>query len=113
MPAMGHVNITKQSIYAAIPILDMYSAYHIKKLRLYLAIMVLVIVVPQSAIEIVLFDNMIMIDEVFAALLDQKSEHYTQGVYVVLWMAAGIILSIYLIRRWSTQWNYNLHAYRE
>ena len=111
MPATGRVNITRQSIYAAIPILDIYSAYHIKKLRRYLVIVILVIVVPQTAIELALFDGMIQPDDVFVAIMDQRSELHAQGVYVVLWIAAGIALSIYLIRRWSEQWNYNAHTY--
>lgn len=38
MPAKGKVSLTRQTIYCFIPILDIYAAYQIKKLRWYLLI---------------------------------------------------------------------------
>jgi len=38
VPAHGKVSLTRQTIYCFIPIMDIYAAYHIKKLRLYLVI---------------------------------------------------------------------------
>ncbi len=105
MPADGPVNVTRQSIYAAIPILDMYSAYHIKRLRVYLALMILAIVIPQTVIEIAVFGSFLDIGDTFAVLLHPESEKFHQGTYVVSWMVLGIALSVYLIRRWSMQWN--------
>ena len=46
MPAKGKVSLSVQTIFCIIPILDMYAAYRIKKLRSYLLIMILVIVIP-------------------------------------------------------------------
>ena len=40
MPSNGPVSLTRQTIYCFIPIMDMYAAYHIKKLRWYLLIMI-------------------------------------------------------------------------
>ena len=105
MPAEEQVSITRQSIYATIPVLDIYSAYHIMKLRRYLLVMVLAIVVPQAATEMLFFDGMIDFLVLFTSLLDRGAEHHMQAVYVIMWTAAGIALSVHLIRRWSRQWN--------
>lgn len=46
MPAKGRVSLLVQTIFCMIPIIDMFAAYRIKKLRKYLAIMILVIAIP-------------------------------------------------------------------
>ena len=48
MSAKGKVSLSVQTIFCIIPILDMYAAYRIKKLRKYLVIMILVIAIPVS-----------------------------------------------------------------
>ncbi|MCE2506140.1 MAG: hypothetical protein J4F36_06680 [Nitrosopumilaceae archaeon] len=48
MPAKEKVSLSTQTIFCIIPILDMYVAYRIKKLRKYLLIMILVIAIPTS-----------------------------------------------------------------
>ncbi len=105
MPAKGSVNVRRQCIYAAIPVLDIYSAYHIKKLRRYLLVILCTVVIPQVAVEFALFDNMLEIQEAFTAFLYPGSENFVQSVYVMLWTAGGIAWSVVLIRRWSMRWN--------
>ena len=107
MPADGPVNVTKQSIYAAIPFFDMYSAYHIKKLRLYLLVIFAAVVVPQIVAEMALFGGMLEIPWAFVAFLHAESEDFEQGVYIISWTVGGIALSVALIRHWSGQWNKN------
>ena len=114
MPAEGSVSVRRQCIYAAIPVLDIYSAYHIKKLRRYLLVMLCTILIPQAAIEFALFDGMLGIPEAYTAFLYAESEHFAQSAYVMLWTAGGIAWSVVLIRRWSIRWNagmsWDVHA---
>lgn len=105
MPAGGPVSIRRQCICAAIPVLDMYSAYHIKKLRRYLLVILCTVLIPQTAVEFALFGSMLEIQEAFTAFLHPESENFVQSVYVMLWTAGGITWSVVLIRRWSMQWN--------
>ena len=105
MPARGPVSITRQCIYAAIPFLDIYSAYHIKKLRRYLLVILCTVLIPQAAVEFALFDSMLEIQEAFTAFLYPESENFVQSVYVMLWTAGSIAWSVVLIRRWSMRWN--------
>lgn len=105
MPANGPVNVTRQSIYAAIPILDIYAAYHIKKLRRYLLLVILVIVIPQSAMEFAVFGEMLDVFEPYAIVVDPKSDKFYQAIYVILWIPAGVAFAVIIIRRWSIEWN--------
>jgi len=105
MPAGGPVSVRRQCVYAAIPFLDLYSAYHIRKLRWYLLVMLCTVLIPQTAIEFALFDSMLDIPEAYTAFLDPESEHFAQSVYVVLWTAGSIAGSVVLIRWWSIRWN--------
>lgn len=105
MPANGPVNVTKQCICAAIPILDIYAAYHIKKLRRYLLLVVLVIAIPQIAMEFALFGGMMDIFEPYMVVFDPKSDKFYQAVYVILWIPVGVAFAVIIIRRWSIEWN--------
>lgn len=105
MPARGPVSVRKQCIYAAIPVLDIYSAYHIKKLRRYLLVILCTVLIPQVAIELALFGDMLEIQEAFTAFLYPGSENFVQSIYVMLWTAGSIAWSVVLIRRWSMRWN--------
>ncbi len=106
MPADGYVNVTKQCICAAIPILDMYSAYHIKKLRRYLLYVILLIAIPQSVIEFVVFGGPGDIQYAYTAFLNPESVMFFQSLYIVLWTIGGIVFSVMIIRYWSIEWNY-------
>lgn len=106
MPADGPVSLTKQSIYAAIPILDMYAAYHIKKLRKYILVVILVIVIPQVAIEFALFGDMLEAFDAYTIILEPNSDDFYQSVYIILWLPISIAFAIIIIRHWSKEWNY-------
>ena len=105
MPAGGPVSVRRQCIYAAIPVLDIYSAYHIRKLRRYLLVILCTVLIPQVAVEFALFDSMLEIQEAYTAFLYPESEHSVQSIYVMLWTAGSIAWSVVLIRRWSMKWN--------
>ncbi len=114
MPAKGKVSLTRQTIYCFIPIMDLYAAYHIKKLRWYLLIflgvtipfnMALGVVYPMSEIEEydqrLFFENQ-EIDWGYVALGDNYDNVI---ITLVIQMTVAFSLAVYLIRRWSKKWN--------
>lgn len=107
MPAKGKVRLSVQTIFCIIPILDMYATYRIKKLRKYLVIMIFVIAVPvtiASSIFIPTDDE--SLEEEFTNLMiyyygvDDNQFIYSIGVHI-----GSVLFAIFLIRRWSHQWN--------
>ncbi len=99
------VSLTRQTIYCIIPILDMYAAYRIKRLRKYLAIMLLV-AIPISITASVLFSHDADFEEGFYQFMTYyygvDTNHFIFSIAVQI---GTILLAIYLIRRWSKQWN--------
>lgn len=53
MPAKGPVSLVRQTIYCFIPIMDLYAAYTVKKLRWYLAIMIIFAIVSSSLTSVI------------------------------------------------------------
>ena len=107
MPAKEKVSLSVQTIFCLIPILDMYAAYRIKKLRRYLVIMILVIAVPVSiASAVFLPTNDEDIVEGFTNVMifyygvDDRQFIFSVGVQI-----GTVLFAIFLIRRWSKQWN--------
>ena len=101
------VSLLRQTIYCLIPLLDIYAAYRVTRLRKYLLIMILV-GIPVSIADTVLFP----IDYTDEELQDlEASEMIFYGydanhfaATAVAW-AGFILLAIFLVRRWSKQWN--------
>jgi formate hydrogenlyase subunit 3/multisubunit Na+/H+ antiporter MnhD subunit len=106
MPAKGKVSLPIQTVFCIIPILDMYAAYRVKKLRKYLAIMILVIAIPISIASAIFFPTEDEGLEGFTNLLifyygvDDIQFLFSVGVQI-----GTILFAIFLIRRWSKQWN--------
>ncbi len=114
MPATGKVSLTRQTIYCFIPIMDIYAAYHIKKLRWYLLIMLGVgfaLSIVTSAIN-----PMPEIDEYNDKLILENKEIDWSYVFLgenpevaiattIMYQAIVVAIAVYLIRRWSKQWN--------
>ncbi len=107
MPAKGKVDLMIQTIFCIIPILDLYAAYRVKKLRKYLMIMILVIAIPVSITSSVFlptedeglvegFTNVM----IFYYGVDDNQFIFSVGVQI-----GTILFAIFLIRRWSKQWN--------
>jgi len=113
MPATGKVSIPRQTIYSVIPILDLYSAYHIKRLRWYLLVMIATSIVIST----------------ITSLVGPQAEDYDQdrimnmqgdldwgylfwgenpGRVIGTMIASNAVslgVSVYVIRRWSKEWN--------
>jgi hypothetical protein len=113
MPAKGKVSLIRQTIYCFIPIMDMYAAYHVKKLRWYLLIMLAVgipLSVAMSAInpmpEADDYDNLFLENQEIDwgyALLGENPEAAIASL--IIYHAVAYALAVYLIRRWSKKWN--------
>jgi hypothetical protein len=106
MPVKGKVSLTVQTIFCIIPILDMYAAYRIKKLRKYLVIMILVIAVPVSVVSSVFLPTD---DDVMEGFANVMTFYYgvddSQFIFSVGVQIGTILFAIFLIRCWSKQWN--------
>ena len=113
MPAKGPVSITRQTIYAVIPILDLYAAYHIKKLRWYLLIMILTgfgsgllysAVIPEYT-----FDESSFFDvesfEIDWIQIMFRTDHPLGPTMFFVNQVIVLSVAIYIIRRWSKKWN--------
>lgn len=114
MPAKGKVSLTRQTIYCFIPIMDMYAAYHIKKLRWYLLI-TLGVGIPLSMVmgvvnpipetdeynQKIFLENQ-KIDWEYAILGDNPENAIAS---FVIHNIVAYALAVYLIRRWSKKWN--------
>lgn len=102
MPANGPVSLNIQTIFCLIPILDIYAAYRIKKLRKYLLIMIVFVGIPLGVLNAV-------ISPVGSFAIPEFV--YADTVFSVGTWIGSILIAIYLIRRWSVQWNkaYEIH----
>jgi len=113
MPATGKVSLVRQTIYALIPILDLYSAYHIKKLRWYLLVMIATGIVMGTITSLVGpqeedYDE----DKVMNAQGDIDWSYLFWGENpglvigtIIASNAVSLGISVYVIRRWSKEWN--------
>ena len=100
------VSLTRQTIYCLIPVLDMYAAYKVKRLRKYLVIMMLVVAVPVSIADYILFPHEIDAWEGFVNVMTYYYDVDTnQFVFSIAVQIGTILFAIFLIRRWSKQWN--------
>lgn len=112
MPASGKVSLTRQTIYVFIPILDLYAAYHIKKLRWYLGIMILVGLGLTGISSTVTTtpeydqDKIMTIDGQpnWGYLILGENPEIAIGM-IVLHQGVSFAVAVYLIRRWSKDWN--------
>lgn len=113
MPAKGKVSLTRQTIYCFIPIMDIYAAYHVKKLRWYLLIMICV-GIPMSIISSAV--NPMPDESNMEKLVLENQEINWEYVMlgenpevtittIIINQAIVYAVAVYLIRRWSKKWN--------
>ena len=113
MPAKGKVSLTRQTIYCFIPIMDIYAAYHVKKLRWYLLIMICV-GIPMSIISSAVnpmpdesdMENLVLENQEINweyAMLGENPE--VTITTIIINQAIVYAVAVYLIRRWSKKWN--------
>jgi hypothetical protein len=116
MPANGPVSLTRQTIYCFIPIMDMYAAYHIKKLRWYLLIMIGLSIAMGVVGEIVsptdwTEDSTLYINDDDDVNWNGMGFEENPDVSIALILGNLVVtyaLAVYLIRKWSREWNERL-----
>jgi len=96
------VSIRRQTIYAIIPILDLYAAYKVKRLRKYLLITILV-GIGIAIINYAAFPPM-SASEISEAFAPEMFSDTNIGASVAE-IIGQLLLQIYLVRRWSKEWN--------
>ena len=100
MPAEGKVSLSVQTVFCIIPILDMYAAYRIKKLRKYLATMILVIAIPVSVASSVFLPTD---DEGLEGFTNLMIFYYgvddNQFIFSAVVQIGTTLFAIFLIRR--------------
>lgn len=103
MPKEEPVSMTRQTIYAMIPILNIYAAYKIRRLFRYILIMWIMVGIPIGLIGGIFFPY----DENFEVIADDGFGFYDTNeiIFIIVSNVGVTLLGIYLIRRWSAQWN--------
>ena len=113
MTATGKVSLVRQTIYALIPILDLYSAYHIKKLRWYLLVMIVTGIIISTITSLVGpqeedYDQDKMMngkgDLDWGYMFWGENPERVIGTMIAS-NAVSLGVSVYVIRRWSKEWN--------
>jgi formate hydrogenlyase subunit 3/multisubunit Na+/H+ antiporter MnhD subunit len=112
MPAKGKVSLPVQTVFCIIPILDMYAAYRVKRLRKYLVIMILLVAIPTAIVDSIMFpisnpDVMEGFNEFLTFFYGVDNNHF---VFSIATWAGSVLVAIYLVRRWSKQWNMQFDA---
>ena len=100
MVAKGPVSVNWQSLFIIIPIVDLWAAYRIQKLRIFLLIFVVGFGAAFTLIEIGLAGG---VDEFFRSDY-LVSDFEMIGITIAMW-TTQIITAIILIRFYSKKWN--------
>ena len=92
------VSVNWQTLFAIIPIIDLWATWRIEKLRLFLLI-VIVVVVVEILIEISIFG--------FDAFVSEQSGTDNSEFQIVM-MLINLGVSMFFLRKWSREWNEKL-----
>lgn len=114
MPAKGPVNLTWQTIYCFIPIMDLYAAYNVKKLRWYLLIMLGTGAVLSGGAELIYpqesrYDESMFLEnkEIDWAYVMLGENPELTIISIIIHNAIAYVIAVYVIRKWSNRWNQN------
>ncbi len=113
MPANVPVSLARQTAFCFIPVMDMYAAYKVKKLRLYLLIMIglslalgaiggIINPPPESNDSELYRDDFGNID--WNKVWFGQNPEFSIS-FMILNIAITLALAIFLIRKWSKKWN--------
>ena len=103
MPAKGPVKIVWQIIFIFIPILDLWAFYRIKKLRRF----ALMVWISEIIITMIIIIPIIVgdVDQILNGNPMQDNESILTTILLYVVETGFAILSIYLIYKWSKEWN--------
>ncbi len=98
------VNINWQTLFAIIPVINLWACYRIEKLRLYLIVIIAILVVEFLITQVTLDEQDF---ECYWGLIEcEMNNRITYLISVLLVIEA--VISIVLLRKWSQEWNAKL-----
>ena len=103
------VNLRRQTIFAIIPYLNLYAIYRVQKLRKYFLIAILISVAATIILSVGVWVYVMLI-------VDSTQEDLTPDILLIfesirslpaylIYFSSGILLNVYLVRKWSRDWN--------
>ena len=103
MPAKGPVKIAWQIVFTLIPVLNIWAFYRIKKLRKY----ILIVLIPVTVISMIVIAPQVIseMENIQEGNLMNDDQSILTSVVQYIVDAGFTILSIYLIYKWSKEWN--------
>lgn len=108
-PSTKTVSIIWQIIFTFIPILDLWSRYRIKKLRKYILYIYLPIFV--SVIFMIMYTGTEFLDDPnFFDGFEDSLDYMILSLLFSILDVLFIILSIYLVYKWSSEWNKQIES---
>ena len=123
MPAKGKVSVGWQVVFAIISPVNLWAFYRIRKLRLFALYVIVPSIIVSSIVVVGVFSEMSNTQKGFddegnrypeptlpphMTPIEPQVGKFNTGSYMILNIAASIgltILSVYLITKWSRQWN--------
>ncbi len=123
MPANGKVNIGWQIVFTIISPVNLWAFYRIKKLRLFMLYVIVPSIIISSIVVAGVFYEMDNPEEGFdddgnrypeptlpqyMTPIEPQVGKFNTGPYMILNIVTSVgltILSVYLIVKWSRQWN--------
>ena len=103
MPAKGPVKIVWQVVFTLIPVLNIWAFYRIKKLRKY----ILIILIPVTVISMIVIAPQVIseMENIQEGNLMNDDQSILTSIIQYIVDVGFTILSIYLIYKWSKEWN--------
>ncbi|KAG2473460.1 MAG: conserved membrane protein of unknown function [Nitrosopumilales archaeon] len=101
------VSVNWQTLFILIPVMDLFAAYRVEKLRLYLLIFYVGITLGSVILQMSLVPEDSFSDEFFDSG-DFYPESYWEIGIAILLISYG--LAVVLIRKWSRGWNEKLKS---
>jgi len=102
MTKKAPVNLTVQTIYIFIPILSLFALYRVEKLRLGILISILFSIVSWG------IDYGFGVDDGADLELVYFGEHLDYLIIQIAYLVILFTVFVYLIRKWSREWNKKL-----
>jgi len=95
------VNVNWQTLFAIIPVINLWACYRIEKLSLYLIVIIAILVVEFLITRVILDEQDF---ECFWGLIEcEMNDRITYMISFLLIIEA--VIYIVLVRKWSLEWN--------
>ena len=98
------VNVNWQMVFVFIPFLDLYASYRIQKLRLWILIFLVGFGAAGILMDLAIYGDDYWNPDMKMSMMVEPAPHINGILFIII----SIGLAIFLIRKWSIQWNENL-----